>query len=202
MRRAVLLTTLVALLTAGLVTSASAIKSGGFSLPTKRLESAYKIALFERRFSDDGCYPAPNALAKAVHKATGHKVGVAPNTGRLGHLNQVYVLKSGTNCNRLRMALRAVGGTYVLDSNKGTIRILGRKGAATPGLARTLRDVVLVVRADEAHHRDVNHGFANELAGLPQGEAGPSPPHIELEPIWKGYAVTPQTAEAEHMAQR
>jgi len=28
-----------------------------------------------------------------------------------------------------------------------------------------LRDVVLVVRADEAHHRDVNHGFANELAG-------------------------------------
>src|SRR5271165_6720778 len=27
----------------------------------------------------------------------------------------------------------------------------------------TLRDVVLVVRADEAHHRDVNHGFASEL---------------------------------------
>ena len=34
----------------------------------------------------------------------------------------------------------------------------------------TLRDVVLVVRADEAHHRDVNHGFANELAGI----AGPT----------------------------
>lgn len=29
----------------------------------------------------------------------------------------------------------------------------------------TLRDVVLLVRADEAHHRDVNHGFAGELAG-------------------------------------
>jgi ubiquinol oxidase len=27
----------------------------------------------------------------------------------------------------------------------------------------TLRDVVLAVRADEAGHRDVNHGFANEL---------------------------------------
>jgi len=26
-----------------------------------------------------------------------------------------------------------------------------------------LRDVVLVVRADEVNHRDVNHGFANEL---------------------------------------
>lgn len=27
-----------------------------------------------------------------------------------------------------------------------------------------LRDVVLAVREDEAHHRDVNHGFANQLA--------------------------------------
>jgi ubiquinol oxidase len=27
-----------------------------------------------------------------------------------------------------------------------------------------LRDVIVSVRADEAHHRDVNHGFANELA--------------------------------------
>ena len=34
-----------------------------------------------------------------------------------------------------------------------------------------LRDVVLVVRADEAHHRDVNHGFANELGGLPVDKA-------------------------------
>jgi ubiquinol oxidase len=52
----------------------------------------------------------------------------------------------------------------------------------------TLRDVVLVVRADEAHHRDVNHGFANELAGLPQGEVAPCPPHQALEPIWKQAA--------------
>lgn len=29
----------------------------------------------------------------------------------------------------------------------------------------TLRDVVLVVRADEAHHRDVNHDFASSLSG-------------------------------------
>jgi len=43
----------------------------------------------------------------------------------------------------------------------------------------TLRDVVLVVRADEAHHRDVNHGFADELAGIQVGPAkvSPSVPH-------------------------
>ena len=42
----------------------------------------------------------------------------------------------------------------------------------------TLRDVVLVVRADEAHHRDVNHGFASELAGLEvSGPVAPYPRH-------------------------
>jgi ubiquinol oxidase len=43
----------------------------------------------------------------------------------------------------------------------------------------TLRDVVLVVRADEAHHRDANHGFANELGGLPveRSKIAPSPYH-------------------------
>ena len=43
----------------------------------------------------------------------------------------------------------------------------------------TLRDVVVVVRADEAHHRDVNHGFANELGGLSVDETkiSPSPYH-------------------------
>jgi ubiquinol oxidase len=43
----------------------------------------------------------------------------------------------------------------------------------------TLRDVILVVRADEAHHRDVNHGFASELAGLSATERkiAPYPEH-------------------------
>jgi ubiquinol oxidase len=46
----------------------------------------------------------------------------------------------------------------------------------------TLRDVVLVVRADEAHHRDVNHGFANELGGTPFDHAAvaPYPKHADV----------------------
>ena len=71
------------------------------------------------------------------------------------------------------------------------------ENVAAPEIARrywnlpadaTLRDVVLVVRADEAHHRDVNHGFANELAGLPLNEIASCPPHVELEPHWKKAA--------------
>lgn len=45
----------------------------------------------------------------------------------------------------------------------------------------TLRDVVLVVRADEAHHRDVNHGLANQLSGRPADPepVAPYPDHAD-----------------------
>jgi ubiquinol oxidase len=71
------------------------------------------------------------------------------------------------------------------------------KNVAAPAIAlrywglpadATLRDVIEVVRADEAHHRDVNHGFANEIAGLPQGAVAPCPHHVVLEPNWKAAA--------------
>ena len=43
----------------------------------------------------------------------------------------------------------------------------------------TLRDVVLLVQADEAHHRDVNHGFASQLAKEPRSltPSAPYPDH-------------------------
>lgn len=52
----------------------------------------------------------------------------------------------------------------------------------------SLRDVVLVVREDEAHHRDVNHDFANQLAHQPRSPICPPPVHVELAPNWK-YAA-------------
>jgi hypothetical protein len=145
MRRILFLTALAAgLLVCG--STAFAIKAG-FNLPTQRLEGAYKFALQARRFAPDGCYPSPNPLAKLLQQKTGHKVGVAQNTNGLGHLNQVYVVRSGTNCDQLRMALRAVGGIYVLDTRQGTVRIQGHKGRATPGLARPLSSIVLATRS-------------------------------------------------------
>ena len=61
---------------------------------------------------------------------------------------------------------------------------------AAPAIARhywrladeaRLRDVVLVVRADEAHHRDVNHALASQLAGMPAdaARAAPYPQHAD-----------------------
>ena len=45
----------------------------------------------------------------------------------------------------------------------------------------TLRDVVLLVRADEAHHRDVNHGFSSKLGGsaIDRPVAAPYPAHAD-----------------------
>lgn len=52
----------------------------------------------------------------------------------------------------------------------------------------TLRDVILVVRADEAHHRDANHGFADELEGRPVQTIAPCAPHRAGEPRWRTAA--------------
>ena len=45
----------------------------------------------------------------------------------------------------------------------------------------TLRDVVLMVRADEAHHRDINHGYSSKLGGAPvdRAAAAPYPDHAD-----------------------
>ncbi len=156
MKRTALLAILIGLL-AGLVIAPSAFGiKAGFNVATKRLEAAYKIALFERRFSSDGCYPAPPQLAKAIHQSSHRKVGVAPNTKHLAHLNQVYVLKQGTTCEHLRMALRATGGIFVLDSKQGTVRLQGHKGAATPGLARPLTNLRLAEQ--DFQRQQARHG--------------------------------------------
>ncbi|AOH86374.1 oxidase [Sphingomonas panacis] len=57
----------------------------------------------------------------------------------------------------------------------------------------TLRDVVLVVRADEAHHRDVNHAFAADLGGGAPGDVAPYPWHA---PEWDAEADALEPAHA------
>jgi hypothetical protein len=148
MKRFALLISTIAVLAGLLAAAPSAFGiTAGFNVATKRLEASYKIALFERRFNPEGCYPAPPELAQAIHESTNRKVGVAPNTKSLRTLNQVYVLRQGTNCEHLRMALRAAGGIYVLDSKLGTVRLQGHKGAATPGLAKPITNFSIATKS-------------------------------------------------------
>jgi ubiquinol oxidase len=80
-----------------------------------------------------------------------------------------------------RTALRVVGDFEVGAVTSYTLYLQetdeGRSpNVPAPAFARhywkmaddaTLRDVVLIMRADEAHHRDINHGFASTLGGKP-----------------------------------
>jgi hypothetical protein len=136
---------LIALLAAP--ASAPAIVGGaGHNKPTKKLEAAYKIALYLRSISADGCYPPPKKLAKKIHKLNKKiKVRVVGGPGSVHRQGIVYILRQGTNCNRVRMAYRTPRGLYILDSKTGNVRVYGRHGPRTsPGQSGPARQVGLV----------------------------------------------------------
>ncbi|HEX6587179.1 MAG TPA: hypothetical protein VF052_10535 [Solirubrobacterales bacterium] len=137
------------LLIALLATSqASAQRPGGagHNPPTRKLEAAFKIALYWRSVSEDGCYPSPSRTARLIAEESPLRTGVAHSPGSVGRMGVVFVIR-GSNCNKIRMALRHPSGLYVLDSAKGTIRVLGRRGAKSdPGKPGPARGVRLIER--------------------------------------------------------
>jgi hypothetical protein len=130
--------------------SSPAIVGGaGHNKPTKRLEAAYKIALYLRSVSPDGCYPPPKQLAKAIHKLNPKlKVRVTAGPRSVHRRGIVYILRRGSNCNRVRMAWLSPRGLYVLDSTTGNVRVYGRHGPRTsPGQSGPARQVTVVSRS-------------------------------------------------------
>jgi hypothetical protein len=135
-----------AVLIALLACSATATARGGagHNPATKKLEDAFKIALYVRSVSRDGCYPPAKELAKKIGQTKrGLTVGVANSPGSVHRLNTVFVVKHGSTCNHVLMALRASSGLYVLNSAQGTIRVQGRGGPrivpGKPGPPRGVR---------------------------------------------------------------
>ena len=124
--------------------AADARGGAGHNPATKKLEDAFKIALYVRSVSQDGCYPPAPRLAKLIGRTKrGLTVGVARNANSIHRPDVVFVLRKGTNCNKVMMALRASSGLYVLNSAQGTIRVQGRRGPriepGKPGPPRGLR---------------------------------------------------------------
>ena len=115
----------------------------GHNPATDKLEAAFKVALYERSVSLDGCYPQPPLLAKEL-KAKGFKAGVAGGPNSVRRFNVVFVLRQGNTCGHLRMAFRASTGLYILNSASGNIRVAGRRGFRTdPGLPGPARSLTL-----------------------------------------------------------
>lgn len=139
---------LIALLAAP--ASAPAVVGGaGHNKPTKNLEAAFKVALYLRSVSADGCYPPPRELAKAIHRLNPKlKVRVVRSPRSIHRQGIVYILRRGSNCNQVRMALLTSKGLYILDSASGNIRVHGKHGPRThPGQSGPARQVRLVSRS-------------------------------------------------------
>jgi hypothetical protein len=142
-----------AVLVAVLASAPGALARGGagHNDPTKKLEDAFKVALYVRSVSTDGCYPPASQLARRIaEKKQGLKVRVAKGLGGVHRRNIVFILKHGSNCGKVMMALRASSGLYVLNSAQGTIRVRGRRGPrlvpGIPGPPRSLRTVTRTFR--------------------------------------------------------
>jgi hypothetical protein len=138
----------ILMLVAALTLSSSAMARGGagHNPATKKLEDAFKAALYFRSVSLDGCYPSAPQLAKDIaSRKQGLRTGVAGGPGSVHRRGIVYVLRKGSACNHIRMALLSSSGLYVLNSAQGNIRVQGRRGPRSdPGQSGPARGVSLI----------------------------------------------------------
>jgi hypothetical protein len=145
----------VLLLALALAATALGIRSGGagHNPPTRKLEGAFKVALYERSVSQEGCYPEPARLAKILSQKGFKGAGVVQKPESVGRRNVVFVVKQGNTCGHLRMALRSNSGLYILNSSDGSIRVAGRRGFRTDpgesGPARNLTFTQKTFRLDQ-----------------------------------------------------
>ena len=154
MRRALpLLAVLLIALLASPASAPAIVGGAGHNKPTKNLEEAYKIALYLRSVSDDGCYPSPRELAKKLHELKPRlRVRVVRNTPAARRPGVLYILRKGSGCNRIRMAWRSAKGVYLLDSASGNVRLLGKNGPRPhPGQSGLARQVRLMSTSHTLH---------------------------------------------------
>jgi hypothetical protein len=131
--------------------TASAIQSGaGHNQPTRQLEYAFKIGLYARSVSQDGCYPPPEEFAAAIRKVKPRlKVRIVLGVGAVRRRGILYLLSRGWSCDRIRMAWRAKNGLYILDSATGNVQVRGKhRGPKTnPGQSGPPRELRIVTNS-------------------------------------------------------
>jgi hypothetical protein len=204
MRR--LLPLIAILLIAGLTAPASAPADAGHNPATRKLENAYKVALYFRSVSEDGCYPPVQRLARKITKdPRGLRVGVARTAESIPRSNMVFVLRRGTTCSKVMMALRDSSGLYILNSALGTIRVQGRRGPRVepgkPGPPRGVRILTKTFKLSGPDHAarfqvlcpgrsyPIGGGMSVNLPPAPDGE-GAYPHSYERLGAQRGFHVS------------
>jgi hypothetical protein len=149
MRRALPLFAILIALIAAPASAPAVVGGAGHNKPTTKLEDAFKLALYWRSVSEDGCYPPPQAFAARLRKARPHlRVRVVSDVRSIRRRGVVYVLRRGSSCERIRLGLRTKKGVYILDSSTGNVRFHGKHGSkAHPGQSGPARQVRLMSRS-------------------------------------------------------
>jgi len=206
LKRALLAAAVLIALLALLAGTGFAKRGGaGHNPPTRKLEAAFKYALHERSVSLDGCYPVPRRLAKLIARESNLKMGVAKGPGSVHRSNVVFVLRKGSACGHVRMALRASSGLYILNSASGNIRVQGQRGPRTdPGKSGPARGLTFRQRTftmDKPEQQDrfevlcrggsypLGGGVINHQAPDPDGE-GIYPHSYERLGAQRGFHVS------------
>jgi hypothetical protein len=101
------------------------VNQGGFNGASDKLEKTFKLALWERAADPRGCYPDPATLAGQARDWEELSADVAERDESVHRQGVLYVLTGATNCNRLRMAILAPDGLYILDSDEGPVQAPG-----------------------------------------------------------------------------
>ena len=164
--------------------SASAIGQGGHNRPTNLLEGAFKVALYWRSQDPKGCYLSPARMAAQIRKRANVKAGVAPNDNSVHRAGVVFVIRKGTSCNNLRMALLARQGLYVLDTKVGPVRLKGRSGQSLEsqiGGRGPLRGLTFATKSFRISKPDIPDRFDIPCPGktFPLGGGATTSPPLE-----------------------
>jgi hypothetical protein len=213
-RRKTLIPVIALVAALALAPAAMARGGAGHNPATKKLEDAFKIALYVRSVSKDGCYPPAPRLARAIGRAKrGLHVGVANSPGSVHRFDTVFIIKHGSTCNHVLMALRASSGLYILNSAQGTIRVQGRGGPRiTPGKPGPPRGVRLISKTFKMSAPDqltrfevicpggtapIGGGMSVNVPPGPDGE-GVYPHSFERLGAQRGFHVSEVLYDAEH----
>ncbi|MGH2983693.1 MAG: hypothetical protein ACRDK5_05505, partial [Solirubrobacterales bacterium] len=164
----------------------------------------------ERIASDDECYPAPDEVAAVLRREMGIEVVVAASLDSVAGFDLVNVIREGSECNRLLLAIRtgAKGRVFVLDSDYGPVYLQGGGGLSEESLAGgigPLRDLTAATSGFRIHVADaiarfevdcpegtspLGGGMFNATPLADDGE-GIYPHSYERLGVQSGFHVTP-----------
>jgi hypothetical protein len=198
----------IAVLSAFLVLAESAYAvQAGYNGPTRKIEAAFKIAQYHRAGDPEGCYPAPNRMVAILRKETNLRVGATASFKTVNVPDVVYVIRQAATCDRLRLALRAKAGIWVLNSVSGDIHPLGKslrpqeeRGGRGPLRALTLATKTLrLTKPDEAQRGVVlcpgkTYPLGGGMIGAPAPDAdgeGAYPHSYERLGAQHGWHINP-----------